>query len=105
MTPLIDLSGLNQVPRMMSATPTGVSASQNLRGVTPQKRTGVENNARSAASSLVAIAWAIWAPSGRSVAEGVGCVIADPPPHRDGAAQFCVGHKGFLVEVPGVEAD
>src|SRR3954452_20262606 len=89
----------------MSATPTGVSASQNLRGVTARKVIGVENSARSACASFAAIACASCSPSGRSVAERVGCLIADPPPHRCGAADLGVGQQVGLRETLGVEAD
>src|SRR6185312_11896378 len=99
---VIVLSRPNQVPRMMSATPTGVSASQNLRGVTARKVTGVENSARRAVASLAAIAPAICAPSEQSVAERVGCLIAGPPPHRHRATKFGIAQQMGLVEVLGV---
>src|SRR4051812_13463859 len=92
----------------MSTTPIGVSASKNRRGVTARKTTGVANSERSRFASWAARAWAIRAPRVLvpcSVAEGVGCFIADPLPHRDGPAELRVVEQVPLVEVSGVEAD
>src|SRR6478735_5486639 len=94
----------NQVPSTMSATSEGVSASQNLRGVTARNWTGVARRFRRAVRSRTSIAAANRAPR-VSVAEGVGRLIADPLPHRNGAAQLRVAQQVTLVQVPSVEAD
>src|SRR6478609_9156440 len=104
LTCVIGLLSSNQVPSTMSATSEGVSASQNLRGVTARNWTGVARRFRRAVRSRTSIAAANRAPR-VSVAEGVGRLIADPLPHRNGAAQLRVAQQVSLVEVPSVEAD
>src|SRR4029077_7439416 len=104
LTSVTCLPSPNHVPSTMSATSEGVSASQNLLGVTARNWTGMAKSLRRAVRAPTAIAPASLAPR-VSVAEGVGRFIADPLPHRNGAAQLCVAQQVTLVEVSSVEAD